>query len=110
MFARKISIHLKPNTFAEFTKTLDQQIVPLLKKQKGFKDEITFAAPGTTDVLAISLWDNQQNADAYDTSTYKDVVKMLDKVIDGTPKVGTTEVLSSTFHQISAAAPVPVAV
>lgn len=110
MFARKISIHLKPNTFAEFTKTLDQQIVPLLRKQKGFQDEITFAGPGATDVLAISLWDNKQNADAYDTSTYKDVVRMLDKVTDGTPKVGTTEVLSSTFHQINAAVPVPVAV
>ena len=110
MFARKISIHLKPNTFAEFTRTLDQQIVPLLRKQKGFKDEITFAAPGTTDVLAISLWDNKQNADAYDTSAYKDVVKMLDKVIDGTPTLGTTEVLSSTFHQISATVPVAEAV
>lgn len=110
MFARRISIHLKPNTLAEFSKTLDQQIVPLLRKQKGFQDEITFAAPGATDVLAISLWDNKQNADAYDTSAYKDVVKMLDKVTDGTPKVGTTEVLSSTFHQINAAVPVPVAV
>lgn len=110
MFARKISIHLKPNKFAEFSRTFDEQIVPLLRKQKGFKDEISFAAPGATDVLAISLWDNKQDADAYDTSAHKDVVKMLDKVIDGTPKVGTTEVLSSTFHHINAAVPGPVAV
>jgi heme-degrading monooxygenase HmoA len=108
MFARKVSVHLKPNTLAEFTRTFDQQVVPLLRKQKGFKDEIAFAAPGTTDVLAISLWDTKQNADAYDTSAYKDVLKMLDKLIDGTPKVGTTEVLHSTFHQINAAVPVPV--
>jgi hypothetical protein len=106
MFARKISIHLKPNMLTEFTKICDQQIVPLLKKQKGFKDEITFAAPGATDVLAISLWDNKQNADAYDNSTYKDILKMFDKVIDGTPKVGTSEVLHSTFHEIAAAVPV----
>ena len=106
MFARKLSIHLKPNTRTEFSQTFDQKVVPLLRKQKGFKDEIIFAAPGATDVLAISLWDNKQDAEAYDTSTYKDILKMFDKVIEGTPKVGATEVLSSTFHQVSAAVPV----
>lgn len=28
MFARKLSIHLKPNTLAEFTKTVETAIVP----------------------------------------------------------------------------------
>ena len=110
MFARKISIHLKPNKLAEFTTTLEQNVVPLLRKQRGFKDEITFAAAGSTDVLAISLWDNQQNAEAYDGSGYKDVLKMLGNVIEGTPKVGATEVLYSTFHDIRATVPTPVAV
>jgi heme-degrading monooxygenase HmoA len=106
MFARKISIHLKPNMLAEFSQAVDQQIVPLLRKQKGFKDEIIFAVPGATDVLAVSLWDSKQNAEAYDKSTYKDILKMLDKVIEGAPGVGTTEVLHSTFHQLSTVVPV----
>jgi hypothetical protein len=99
MFARKLSIHLKPNTLAEFTRTFDQEVLPLLRKQKGFKEEITFAVPGASDVLAISLWDNKQNADTYDTSTYKNILKMLEKVIDGSPKVETTDVLHSTFPE-----------
>ncbi len=99
MFTRKVSIHLKPEKLAEFTKTLEQQIIPLLRKQQGFKDEIAFAVPGSRDVLAISLWDTKQNAEAYDTSAYKNVVKMLDNVIDGSPKVETTEVLHSTFRE-----------
>ncbi|SRR5260370_34384686 len=103
MFARKLNIHLKSEMLSEFTKTLQQQIVPLLRKQQGFKDEIAFAVPGSRDVLSISLWDNQQNAEAYDTSTYKDILKMLDKVIEGAPKVVTTEVLCSTFHETPAA-------
>jgi hypothetical protein len=106
MFARKLSINLKPNTLAEFSKTFDQEIIPLLRKQKGFKDEIIFAAPGATDILAISLWDTKQNAEAYDHSTYKDILKILDTVIVGSPKVWATEVLSSTFHEIVAAVPV----
>jgi len=44
MFARRISIHLKPNTLAEFTKTVENDIVPLLRKQPGFQDEITLRA------------------------------------------------------------------
>lgn len=83
MFARKISIHLKPNTLTEFSKTFDQQVVPLLRKQQGFKDEIIFATPGATDVLAISLWDNKQDAEAYGASTYKDILKMLENFIEG---------------------------
>jgi hypothetical protein len=102
MFARKLSIHLKPNTLAEFTKTVENDIVPLLRKQQGFKDEITFAVPGGTDVLAISLWDTEKNAENYDSNIYKDVLNMLKSVIDGMPKLGTTEVLNSTFHKIRA--------
>lgn len=105
MFARKLSIRLKPNTLAEFTKRLENDIVPLLRKQLGFQDEITFAIPEGNDVLAISLWDTQKNAENYDSSVYKIVLKLLVTVIDGSPKVGTTEVLHSTFHQIRTAVP-----
>lgn len=100
MFARKLSVQVKPNMLAEFTGTFEKEITPLLRKQQGFKDEIMFANPGSTDVLAISLWDTQKDAEAYERNTYKDVLKSLGSVIDGTPKLGTTEVLHSTFHQI----------
>jgi hypothetical protein len=29
----------------------------MLRKQRGFLDEIAFAVPGELDVVAISLWD-----------------------------------------------------
>src|SRR5260370_11910817 len=109
MFARKLSIHLKTNTLDEFTKTVETDIVPLLRKQTGFQDEITFAAPGGADVLPISLWDPQKNAENYENNTYKHVPGMLKNVIEGTPKVGTNEVLNSTFHKIPAGGAVPCA-
>ena len=105
MFARRISIHLKPNTLAEFTKAVENDIVPLLRKQTGFQDEITFALPESNKVLAISLWDTQKNPENYNSGDYQNVLKLLGTVIDGTPKVGITEVLHSTFHQIRTAAP-----
>jgi len=106
MFARRLSIRLKPNKLGEFIKTFEMNIIPLLREQEGFKDEITFAAPDGIEVLAITLWDRRANADTYGASVYKDVLRMLGNVIAGTPEVATNEVMHSTFHHIRSGAPV----
>jgi hypothetical protein len=102
MFARNISIHLKSNMLSDYTRTFDKDILPLLRKQKGFKDEITFAGPGGVDVTAISLWENKNDAEAYNTNAYPEVLKTMARFIDGTPKVQTSDVVNSTFHKIAA--------
>jgi hypothetical protein len=95
-------MHLKPNTAGEFTRTLERDIVPMLRKQSGFADELTFLNWNGTEAVAISLWDNQESADAYSRDRYAEVLKGLVKVIDGTPVVRTYEVSNSTFHRIAA--------
>ena len=111
MFARNVSMHLKASSLAEFTQLVEKEVIPMLRKQKGFQDEITFAIPGGTDVIAISLWDSKENADSYNTTGYPETLKSLSKVLDGTPKVRISDVMNSTFHKIAApvfAAPVTV--
>jgi len=98
MFARNVSIHLKPHTLSDYTRTFEKEILPLLRKQNGFKDEITFAGAGGVDVTAISLWENKTDAEAYNTNTYPQVLKTMARFIEGTPKVQTSEVVNSTFH------------
>jgi heme-degrading monooxygenase HmoA len=102
MFARNVSMHLKPNTAGEFTRTLERDIVPLLRKQSGFADELTFLGSDGTEAVAISLWDRQESADAYNRNGYAEVLKGLSKVVEGTPVVRTYEVSNSTFHTIPA--------
>jgi len=75
MFARNISIHLKSNMLSDYTRAFEKDVLPLLRKQNGFKDEITFAGPGGVDVTAISLWDNKNDADNYNAHTYQQVLK-----------------------------------
>jgi hypothetical protein len=104
MFARNISIHLKSNMLSDYTRAFDNDILPLLRKQRGFKDELTFAGPGGVDVTAISLWENKTDADTYNTNTYPQVLKTLARFIEGTPKVQNFDVVNSTFHKISAPA------
>ena len=103
MFARRVSLNLKPDTKAEFTRQLDKEIIPMLRKQKGFQDEITFVVPSGKEAFAISLWDSKDNAEAYNRGAYLDVTKLLSKVIDGTARVETYEVSNSTYHKVGAA-------
>jgi hypothetical protein len=102
MYARNVSINLKPNSAKEFTQKFEQDILPLLRKQNGFKDEITFLAEGGKDAVAISLWDRKESADAYSRDTYPQVLKDLATMVEGTPKVNAYQVSNSTFHKIAA--------
>jgi hypothetical protein len=99
MFARNVALRLKPNTLAEFTQTLDNEVIPMLRKQKGFQDEITFCNLGGMDVVAISLWDTKEHAEAYNTAGYPEVLKSLNKMLDGSPSVRVSDVISSTLHK-----------
>jgi hypothetical protein len=99
MYARHVSIHLKSNMLSDYTRTFEKDILSLLRRQNGFKDEITLAGPGGVDVTAISLWDNKKDADTYNTNTYPQVLKTLARFIEGTPQVHTFDVVTSTFQK-----------
>lgn len=101
MYARNVTLHLKANSDREFTRKLEMDVLPVLRKQNGFKDEITFVAPNGTDALAISLWEKKENAEAYVRDTYPAVLASLATVVDGTPRVEAYEVSNSTFHKIA---------
>jgi hypothetical protein len=102
MYARNVSFRLKSNMQADYTRAFENQILPLLRKQKGFKDGITLCSPGSSEAVAISLWENKNNADDYSTNAYPEVLKTLAKFIDGTPQVHTFGTVISTFHLVHA--------
>ena len=108
MFARNVSVHLKPAMLTDYTKTFENEVLPLLRKQKGFQNEIAFCNPNSLDLTAISLWDSRENAELYAKNTYTDVVKLLAKTIDGVPQVRSEEVVHSTLS--STHIPEPIAI
>ena len=104
MFARSVTVRLRPNSVAEFNRTLEKDILPLLQKQKGFRDEISLVASNGSEGVGISLWDRKEDAEAYSRTTYGEVQKLLSKVTEGTPQVQTYEVGASTIHKVAARA------
>src|SRR5229473_4361746 len=101
MFARKVHMHLKSNSLAEFTQRLEMEIIPVLRKQNGFQDEITFVSPGGKEAFALSLWTRAEDAEAYNRGSYPGVAKIMSTVIEGSPRIETFDVANSTFHKIA---------
>ena len=97
-------MRLKPSTIADFNHVLENEILPLLRQCKGFRDELVLVAPNGNDAIGISLWDTKENAEAYQKEGYPDVQKRLSKLIERTPQVQTYEVAVSTFHRVAAGA------
>jgi heme-degrading monooxygenase HmoA len=93
---------LKPHSRAEFTQKLEADVIPLLRKQKGFQDAIALVDPAGKEVRAVSLWDSKESAEANNRGPSAEVTKLLSKLIAGTPRVKTYEVANSTFHKIAA--------
>jgi len=102
MFARRVSMHLKPNSATDLTQRLEKEIIPILRKQTGFQDEMSFITTSGKEAFGISLWDKRESAEAYSRGTYAEVAKILASVVEGTPQVETFEVSNSTFHKIAA--------
>ena len=104
MYTRNVSMKLKANSVQEFTRTLENEIIPVLRKQKGFKDEINLVAQERNEAVAISFWDKKEDAESYNREKYPEILKTLSKVVEGTPRVESFEVANSTSHQIAAKA------
>jgi len=102
MYARQVSMELRSNNRADFARAIESEILPLLRKQKGFQDEISFVDPAGKSALAVSLWDSKESAEAYNRTTFAEVTKLLSRLVEGTPTVKSYEVANSTMHKIAA--------
>jgi hypothetical protein len=105
MFVRKVSALLKPNSVSEFAKLMEREVLPWLRKQKGFLDLIILAVPDGREVATISFWDQPANAEAYNTRGYPEVLEILGGLLDGCPYVKTFEVVSSTVQKVPSGRP-----
>ncbi|MGA8220839.1 MAG: hypothetical protein WB780_04230 [Candidatus Acidiferrales bacterium] len=97
MFGRHVTLQIKRNLETEFPIVIEKEILPLLRKQKGFLDEIVMVAPERSEVIAISLWETKEYAEIYNREFYPEVVKILNKYIVGVPLVKPFEVQYATL-------------
>src|SRR5450759_1563349 len=102
MFAREVVLQLKPNVIKEFPVTFEKEILPLLRKQKGFLDELLLVTPEKRELEAISLWETKEHAETYNRELYPQIEKIMARFIEGIPVVKKFEAEYSTFHKVAA--------
>ena len=95
-YARNVHFQIKPGKESEFSTLIEKEVLPMLRTQNGFQNELTFVNP--SGAVAISLWQDRKSAETYNTSTYSQVLAKLNSVIVGTPKVESYDVTTSTLR------------
>ncbi len=102
MYARLVTSHIKPGLLEDVSHKMACDIIPMLKKQDGFRDEISFFNKETNESIAISLWLNKMFADRYGTEQFPKVLKQLKGQLEDDPLVRGFEVTSSTWYGMHA--------
>ena len=96
-YARNVQFQIKTGKEKELNTVFEKEILPMLRKQNGFQEEVTRV--NVKGAHFISLWDNKANAETYGTSTYPSVLAKLNDYIVETPQVETYET-ASTFARV----------
>ena len=104
MFARKVSVRLKADAAGQFIQKIENDIIPLLRKQQGFLDEITLISASGKEMYAYSFWECSEDAGRYERTAFGEVTNLLSGLFDGPVRVHTYMVANSTFHKLAAAA------
>jgi heme-degrading monooxygenase HmoA len=98
MFVRKVSMRLRADSAAEFVRKMDDEVIPLLRKQSGFLDEMTLVPESGKEVYAYSFWESSADAEEYEKLAFTEATKLLASVVEGTIRIHTYVVANSTFH------------
>jgi quinol monooxygenase YgiN len=103
MFTRTVEVTSKSGTAKELLNTINDKVLPILKKQAGFVDETLLLSDTEPNrVLAISFWNSKEDAERYRQEQYPAIHQMIRPLLDGEPVVRTFNVDTSTTHKITA--------
>ena len=107
MFAREMRFHLKLNAARELRPVFENEILPLLRRQKGFVDVLVMLDPYRKEAVNILLWEEQMYAERFHREAYLEIVAILDRFTEEVPVMKDFEVEYATipaFEQFAAAA------
>ena len=90
-FARNVHFTVRNGKIDEFNRLMNSEILPLVKKEKGFRQDLTLLNGNIG--MSTSVWDDRTCAETYNTKTYPEVLKKLNPVLEGTPRVDTYDTI-----------------
>jgi heme-degrading monooxygenase HmoA len=103
MYTRVVELTSKSGKARELCDTIDEKVVPILKKQTGFVDETVLASDVEPNrVLGLSFWNSKEDAERYHREQYPQIHETMKHLLETDPVIRTFDVQSSTTHRITA--------
>ena len=103
MFTRVVELTSKSGKSKELANTINDKALPILKKQRGFVDEIVLVSDAERDhVLALSFWNRRKDAEQYHREQYQKIHETLRHLLEAEPVIRTFDVHASIGHKIAA--------
>jgi len=103
MFTRVVELTTKPGKNKQLSETINDKVLPILKKQEGFVDETVLVSDKDDNrVLSLSFWNTKQVAEEYHRAQYEKVHEMVRHLLEAEPLIRTFDVHTSTTHRIAA--------
>jgi heme-degrading monooxygenase HmoA len=73
MFTRIVELTTKPGKNKQLSDTINDKVLPILKKQKGFVDETVLVSDKEDNrVLSLSFWNTKKDAEEYSPSAVRE--------------------------------------
>jgi heme-degrading monooxygenase HmoA len=103
MFTRIVELITKPGKNKQLSDTINDKVLPILKKQKGFVDETVLVSDKEDNrVLSLSFWNSREDAEEYHRAEYQKVHDLVRHLLEAEPMIRTFDVHTSTTHRIAA--------
>jgi heme-degrading monooxygenase HmoA len=103
MFVRIVTMPLKPGIAAKYAEAVEEHAIPVLRKQKGFVEQLSLVTDDGKSSVGITLWESKKDAEAYGGSAFADVMKALNDLAAGPFDLRVGHVTNSTAHHIAPA-------
>ncbi len=102
MFTRVVEITSKSGKARELCNTIDDKVLPILKRQAGFVDETVIVSDTEPNrILALSFWNTREDAQRYEREQFDTLQKTVEHLLETAPVVRTFNVHTSTAHKVA---------
>ncbi|HZY99651.1 MAG TPA: hypothetical protein VFE36_08765 [Candidatus Baltobacteraceae bacterium] len=88
----------------QLMKALEEKVLPVLRLQDGFQDQVCLLSSDTTKAIVISFWGSQEQANTYAGTAYVQILESVKHLLEEPPVARSYDVLNSTFYKTIAKA------
>ena len=94
-YIRNVKFQIKPGKTEDFNRLFANDVMPILKRQAGFKHELSMVNGNAG--IGLSVWQDKASAERYQTTGYPEVLNKLNPVLDGAPHIENFDLTLSTL-------------